>query len=233
VQQVRRQEHRAAAVGVLAEQAAHPVDARRVETVGGLVEHEDLRLPQEGVRDAEPLPHAERVVADAPARLLVGQADEREHLVDAARGQPHGARADREDLPARAAGVLRRGVEEDADLRAGVGDVAVAHPADGRRTLRRGRQSGDDAHRRRLAGTVRPEEAGHGAGTAREADVVDGREAGVRLREVLDLDHGPTLADVDPAAHPSRSHDRRAESMRRPGPSVMVGRPPAWVACRR
>ncbi len=39
-------------------------------------------IAQQGVGDAEALPHAERVVLDPALRLVRGQADELEHLVD-------------------------------------------------------------------------------------------------------------------------------------------------------
>ena len=70
VQQVRGEQHGAALVGVAAEQVAHPADAGRVEAVGRLVEDQHLGVADQGGRDAEPLAHAERVVAD-PALGLV------------------------------------------------------------------------------------------------------------------------------------------------------------------
>ena len=75
------------------------------------------------MRDAEPLAHAERVVAHPAVGLLLGEADPVQHLLDPERGQAHGALGDGEDLPPGAAGVLGRGVEQDADLEAGVGQV--------------------------------------------------------------------------------------------------------------
>ena len=50
-------------------------------------------------------------------------------------------------------------------------------------------EAGEDAHRRRLAGAVRAEEAEDLAALDAEADVVDRRDAAVAFREVLDLDH--------------------------------------------
>ncbi len=96
-------------------------------------------------------------------------------------GQVHGGRADREDLATRTAGVLRRGVEQDTELGARVGDVLVVDAADGCAAGGRGCQTSDDAHRRGLAGTVGAEEAGDGARSGFEGDVVDGLEAAVRL----------------------------------------------------
>ena len=70
VQQVRGQQDGAAAVGVVAEQVAHPPDAGRVEAVGRLVEDEDLGVAEQRVGDAQPLPHAEGVVAEPAVGLL-------------------------------------------------------------------------------------------------------------------------------------------------------------------
>ena len=69
VQQVGGQQHGGAAVGVAAQQVAHPADAGGVQTVGGLVEDEDLGVAEERVGDAEALPHAQGVVAGPAGRL--------------------------------------------------------------------------------------------------------------------------------------------------------------------
>src|ERR1035441_7014799 len=46
--------------GQRAEQIPQPPDALRVQAVGGLVEHQDLRVAEQGGGQAEPLPPAER-----------------------------------------------------------------------------------------------------------------------------------------------------------------------------
>ena len=107
------------------------------------------------------------------------QADELEHLVDAAAGQTHGVGGDREDLASGATGVLGGGVQEDAHLEAGVGEVGEPFSVDGRGAGRRDGQTDHDAHRGGLAGAVRAEEAGDATGQGGEGDVVDGGEAGV------------------------------------------------------
>ena len=53
--------------------------------------------------------------------------------------------------------------------------------------------SGEDPHRRRLAGAVRAEEAEDLASLDAEADVLDGRETAIALREVLNLNHESLL----------------------------------------
>ena len=190
VEQVRAEQHGAALVGVAAQQVAHPADAGRVETVGRLVEDEHLGVAEQRVGDAEPLAHAEGVVAHPAVRLLLGEADELDHLVDAVPPDAHEDRAERQHLAAGAAGVLGGRVEQQADVAARVrqGGIRLAEhggPARGRRG-----EAGHDAHRGRLAGTVRPEEAGDEAGLDLERDVVDGRERAVALGESFHCDHG-------------------------------------------
>ena len=82
VQEVGGEQDGAAAVGVVPQQSTHPADARRVETVGRLVEDQHLRFPDECGGDAEPLAHAQRIVTHPPRRLLRRQADEVQHLLD-------------------------------------------------------------------------------------------------------------------------------------------------------
>ena len=65
-----------------AQQVAQPADAGRVESVGRLVQHQDLRVTQQRGRKPEALAHAHRVLADA-AVGGVGQLDEPQHLLDA------------------------------------------------------------------------------------------------------------------------------------------------------
>src|SRR5204862_6542936 len=70
-----------------ADQVAHLAHAHRIESVGGLVENEQLRVAQKSARDAEPLLHPERVLAETVADPI-GEADEIEHLGNARRALP-------------------------------------------------------------------------------------------------------------------------------------------------
>jgi hypothetical protein len=106
VEEVGGQEHRGTSVRVPAEEVAHPPDARGVETVGGLVQDEDVGVAEQGVGDPEALPHSEGVVPHPPACLVGSEADELEHLVDPAPRESHHLLAQAEDLPTRSAGVL-------------------------------------------------------------------------------------------------------------------------------
>ena len=111
------------AVGEVAQQAAHPEDALGVEAVGGLVEDQHLRVAEQRVGDAEPLAHAERVVADALLGGRLRETDALEQLVDPRAWHAEDVARRREHLAAGTAGVLRRGVEQHADVAARVVDV--------------------------------------------------------------------------------------------------------------
>ena len=75
-------EDRAPLAGRAAQEVAQPADALRVQAVGGLVEHEDLRIAEQGRGEPEPLAHAGRVAAGAPV-ARAAELDEVEHLVHA------------------------------------------------------------------------------------------------------------------------------------------------------
>ena len=59
VDQVARDQHRAALGGQVTQQVADPADAFGVEAVDRLVEEQHAGIAQEGAGDAEPLSHAE------------------------------------------------------------------------------------------------------------------------------------------------------------------------------
>ena len=140
------------------EEVAHPVDALRVEAVDRLVEHHRLRVAEERLRDAEALAHAERELAGALARHLV-QADEVDDLRDATLRDPVRLGEREEVVVRRPAGVDGARLEQRADLVQRRGVLAVVAAVDGDVAARRRVEAEDQAHRRRLAGAVRPEEA--------------------------------------------------------------------------
>ena len=192
VEEVRGQQHGGAPVCVVAEQVAHPANAGGVEPVGRFVEDQDGRLPEQGLRDTQSLPHAEGVVANAPPGLRLGEADQVEHLVHPPRGQAHGLLGQGEDLAARAATVLGGRVEQDPHLQARVGKVREPATPDVCRPGRGWGQADDDAHGGGLAGPVGSEEAGDPAGFGGEGDVVDGGVGAVPLGDCFDGDHRPS-----------------------------------------
>ena len=236
VEQVAGQQHGAAAVGVALEQATHPADAGRVEAVGRLVEDQHGRVAEQGVGDAEPLLHAERVVAQPALRLGLVEGDQVEHLVDAGVGQAHGLGADGEDLAAGAAGVLGRGVEQYADVPARVGDVVVEVASDRDPAVRGWGEPDHDAHRGRLAGTVGAEEPGHPTGLADEADVVDGGERAVLPSESFDIDHASSLPERAAAVHRPNvmvASQTKVGAVRDPRRLRRDPGPPSLARCRR
>jgi hypothetical protein len=182
-------EHGAALGGQPAGQGAHPADALGVQPVDRLVEHDDRRVAEQRHRDAEPLAHAEGELADPRAGDRL-QPDQAEHLVDprhrdaVAGGQPA------QVVAGGAAGVQRARLEQGADLAQRGGGVAVGAAVDGHAAGGRPVQPEDHAHRRRLAGAVGAEEAGHPARGDGEGDAVDGGLGAVLLGEAGDVDHG-------------------------------------------
>jgi hypothetical protein len=120
-EQVRGEQHRAAAVGELAQQPAHPAHPLGVQAVGRLVEDQDLGIAEQRVRQPEALAHAQRVLAHALARRRAIESDAPEQVLDAPRVHADGLRGHGQRLAPAAAGVLRRGVEQDAHAPARVG----------------------------------------------------------------------------------------------------------------
>jgi len=131
-----------------------------------------------------------RVVTHASARLTFGEAHQVEHLVDPTGPQAHGPLREGQDLAPRPATVLSGGVEQDANVQAGIGQVGeaaaqyVCRPGGGGRG-----EADNDAHRGGLARSVGSEEAGDPARFGGEGDVVDGGVGPVRLGDALDADH--------------------------------------------
>ena len=199
----------------------HLAGALRVEAVGRLVEHEQLARPQQGGGEAEPLPHAERVVAvalarprrrarPAPARRRSGAA----RCAGRRCGRPASSRRrlSRPDrygwnagpstsAPTRGSTSRRRAGHRLAEQRR-------ARPAVGRD------QAEQHPDRRRLARPVRPEEAVDGAVRHREVDAVDG-----------DLAAAEPLGQARVASasgHRRRPRPRRGGCAVRPTPSRAV-----------
>ena len=149
--------------GELAQEAAHPLDALGVEAVGRLVEHEHPGIAEQGIGEAEPLPHAEREAADLAARG-VGEPDEAEHLVDAGPRDAGGLRVHGEVVGRRATRVEAGCLEHGADRLQRPGELGVGHAADRRRARGGADESEQDPQGGGLAGAVRAEEAGHLSG---------------------------------------------------------------------
>ena len=117
------------------------------------------------------------------------EADQVEHLVDTPFRQPVGGGQGRQVAAGVAAGVGRPGVQQRTDRFERDRKIPVGEPADGRPPRRRGLETHDHPHRRRLAGAVRPEETGHDAGSDLKAQIADGLGAAEALGQVFNNDH--------------------------------------------
>jgi hypothetical protein len=134
VQQVAGQQHGSAAIGEVAQQSAHQRDARRIESVGGFVQDQHLRVADEGLRDPEPLPHAEGVAAN-PSVGRVGQPDPVEELLHPVDGRAGHPGRDGQGRAASASGVHRGRVKQCADHPSGVGQGDEWSSTDGRSSV--------------------------------------------------------------------------------------------------
>jgi hypothetical protein len=100
--------------------------------------------------------------------------------------------------------VLGRGVQEDAHLEAGAGEVGEPFSVDGRGAGRRDGQTHHDAHRGGLAGAVRAEEAGDAVKETLSTAV---KPAYLRLRGSTMI-MGTTLAAAGLPPHRRRGRTR-------------------------
>jgi carbon monoxide dehydrogenase subunit G len=139
---VRREEDRAALGGEALEEIANPPDALGVEAVDGLVEHDDLRVAEQRVGDAEALAHSERELPRTFPRSRV-EADELEQLGDPALRDAVSLREREQVVVGRAAGVHGLCFEQRSDLVEGRGVIRVVPACDGRVAVRRRVQAED------------------------------------------------------------------------------------------
>ena len=191
-QDVAGDENRLTVRGKRAEEVAQPANSLRVEPVRGLVEHQQLRIAEQRARDAQPLPHPERVAAHAPPRGI-RDPDELEQLVGA---RPRQSRSGAQHAQMAASGPLRmvvRRFENRADTPDRIHELAVSLAVDGRAACGRPHETEQDAQRRRLPGAVGPEETGDAAVCDAERETVDRGRLPIALAEVGDLDHAAIL----------------------------------------
>ncbi len=160
-----------------------------------------------------------------PTRFLAAESDRPTRAsssADAAPVDAHQVGAQPQHLAAGAAGVLGGGVEQHAHLAPGVREPLVVLLQDERRPGGRRREAADHPHRRRLAGPVRSQEAGHGARLAAERHVVH-RDLARRSASsgLLHLDHACSIVAGTDGVHPPEVDSRgRPRSI---GASTSVG----------
>ena len=117
----------------------------------------------------------------ARRRAADGQADLVEHLVDAALADAVAVGQPEQVVAGSPAGVHRGGVQQGTDLCQRRAQRAVGPAVDQRLALVGGVEPEDQPHRRRLAGAVGPDEAGHLAGPDGERQAVHGDGRAVAL----------------------------------------------------
>ena len=172
------QQHGAALVGQGAHEAPQPAQPLRVQAVGGLVEHEHVRVGKDGGGHREPLAHALAERAGAAVRG-VREAHDLEQVVDAARADPGRGGLDAQ-VRARGAPGVDALLEQHADPARRAVQAGVGLAEDGRRARVGVHEADEHPQRRRLAGAVGTGDADHAAGGHRERDVVDRQEGSRR-----------------------------------------------------
>ena len=158
-----------------------------VHAVVQLVEEQRRRVAEQRGGDAEPLPHAEGLPADLAAGGGL-QSGQRDHHIDPAGLQSLGVGEPQQLVARAAAGLQCPGVQQRADMAQRVRRGAVRLAGDGGGACAGGVQADDDTHGGRLAGAVRPDEAGPLAGTDRERHLVQRLRRAEPLAQSVNLD---------------------------------------------
>ena len=186
-EEVARDENRHPAGRNGEQKVAHPGDPRGVQAIRRFVEHEERRIGQQRRCDAEPLSHAVRVLPHGVAGPI-GEVHEREHLFHATARDLTEARERAEVRPSRQRRVEGGTLDHRPDAREEAlwrrERLAEHRASPGTRPD----ETEEHAHRRRLAGAVRTDEAGDGPLGDGEIDPVDGYERAEVLRQRLGLD---------------------------------------------
>ncbi len=117
-QEVARDDDGATFVGESTEKAAQPVHPNGVEAVGGLVQHEQLRVAEQGGSQPEALTHPQGVALD-PASARRRQLDQFQNLGDATGWEPCGEGERTQVVTAGASGIEVVRFQHRTDRRAG------------------------------------------------------------------------------------------------------------------
>ncbi len=161
-----------------------------IEPVGRLVEDEHARVSEERLGDAEPLPHAERIGADAVVEALL-QRDEACKLRDAVRrAAVDHAREDLQILPSGQLAVEIGSLDNRADVPHGFLEIAGDAEASDRHGAGIGaQQARQHAHGRGLSGSVRAEEAEYLSRLELERNAGDDFAPAEAFGEILGREH--------------------------------------------
>ena len=178
----------------LAEELAQLHAGARVEAGCRLIEEQDLRIVDQGVRQAQPLLHPAREGLDVVV-AAVGEVDQLQEVADRPpslrRRQPVAAPEEVQVLPDLHVVVDPEHVRHEPEDASDLVGVPRDRPAGDLGDTGRGLQErGEDPERRRLAGAVRPDEAEDLAGLDVEVHAGDGDGGRVSLDEALGADDG-------------------------------------------
>ncbi len=186
---MRGEEHGATLADKRADHLAKLKDAGGVETVGRLIEDQQLGVGEQAARNPQPLAHPLRVARDLLGGAL-GQPDAFDRAINAAEGLRPADRGQQPKVLATAEVVVEmRLLDDRADPRERVGAVlgnretAQAHGA----RVRAG-QAEQHPDRRRLAGAVVSEKAIGAAARDAQGHAVDGDPLAEALGELAGLD---------------------------------------------
>jgi hypothetical protein len=212
-----RQDVRAQHDGVIAGERANQLpgldDLLGVEARGGLVEHQDVGIVNQRLREADPLLVALRELRAMPARH-VGHPGALHHLVHAASDIFAHALDLGDEGQVLADGhvrIKRRGFRQVAGPALGF-ERLLEHveTGDGRRALGGGHVAGNNAHRRGLPGAVGAEKPENFAGLRSKTHVVYGGHGAVAFGKMLNLDHGRSpINEISVSSRPSAMKARQ------------------------
>ena len=213
VQQVGRQEDRAAVVHERADELAKLDDAGRVESVGRFIEDQELRFSEQAAGDPQPLAHPHRIGLH-PLVGALGQADPVERALDPGVRLGLTARCrNAQVLPAGQMPVEARRLDDRTHplerLTALLGDRHAEQPhlPAGRR-----RQAEEHADERRLASAVRAQEPERDPGRDPQIGAVQRDPVTERLGQAACLDHQPVDSIVERCARgPSLCRPQRVK----------------------
>jgi hypothetical protein len=186
-QQVTGDQHRPTLGGLAAQQLPQPGHPVRVQAVGRLIQQQRPRLGQQRRGQPEPLGHAKREPA-CPAVCHRAQPNLLQHLVHPPVRDARGGRQHPQVVAGAATRMQRSGLQHGPDHAHRAGQLTVGPPLE-QRAATAADQAEHQVQGGRLAGAVRPQQAGHLARLDRERPVVHGQRATEPLGQSAGLDH--------------------------------------------
>ena len=195
IQVLRREQDRGPVAAQLVDERPELLARTRVEPRRGLVEQDHRRAADQPCRQIEPAAHAAGVGRRAPRRPARPAPKRSSSSLARARAARRGQAVQPPDhlqvlAPGELlihGGELAREADAAADRKRRRDDVVAEHA---RAAGGRWQQRGQDAHERRLAGAVGPEQPEHGARRDREVEAVQGDHVAEAPAQLADFDGG-------------------------------------------